>query len=169
MKANKIMITQAELKELLTYNPETGIFNWLVKPSNRVNISDAVGSITDEGYIRISIKSKRYRAHRLAWLYIYAEHPKNVIDHINHICDDNRIVNLREASRSQNGCNQGVNIANTSGLKGVYWNKSANKWHAQIRMSGKKKYLGYFTDKNEAYQAYCKAADEYHKEFANHG
>jgi hypothetical protein len=163
MKANKIMITQAELKDLLTYNPETGIFNWIKRNGN------IAGSLHNKGYSRIEINGRKYLAHRLAWLYVNGSFPNEFIDHINGVRDDNRIVNIREASRSQNAWNQGVNIVNTSGLKGVYWNKKANKWLAKIEFLGKSKYIGVFLDKNEAHQAYCKAADKYHKEFSNHG
>jgi hypothetical protein len=163
MKANKIMITQEELKDLLTYNPETGIFNWIKRNGN------IAGSTNVRGYVTISISDKDYLAHRLAWFYVKGANPINLIDHVNGVCDDNRIINLREASRSQNAWNQIISTRNTSGLKGVSWDKHRNKWKAQIQILRKVKHIGYFTDKNEAYQAYCKAADEYHKEFANHG
>ena len=163
MTDKKIMITQAELKDLLTYNPETGIFNWIKRNGN------IAGYTTVKGYVRILINYKLYPAHRLAWLYVNGSFPNKFIDHINHVCDDNRIINLREATVSQNSQNQTIRSCNTSGLKGVYWNKKANKWLAKIEFLGKSKYIGVFLDKNEAHQAYCKAADKYHKEFANHG
>jgi hypothetical protein len=163
MKANKIMITQAELKELLTYNPETGIFNWIKRNGN------IAGSRHNQGYTIITVNRQKYLAHRLAWFYVKGSFPSEFIDHINHICHDNRITNLRQATFSQNQHNRRLNVNNSSGFKGVYWNKSANKWQSQIQMSGIKKGLGLFTDKNEAHQAYCKAANKYHKEFANHG
>jgi hypothetical protein len=163
MKPNKIMLTQSDLKELLTFNPNTGIFNWIKRNRN------VAGHRNCKGYVLIRIKGKRYRAHRLAWFYVNGDDPENLIDHINHITDDNRIINLRKATLSQNVRNQRISAKNTSGLKGVCWNKKSKKWQSQIKVLGKLKYLGVFTDKNEAHQAYCKAADDYHKEFANHG
>jgi hypothetical protein len=163
MKANKIMITQAELKDLLTYNSDTGIFNWIKRNGN------VAGYTTVKGYVRILINYKLYPAHRLAWLYVNGSFPNKFIDHINHVCDDNRIINLREATVSQNAQNQIITTRNTSGFKGVSWDKRLRKWRACIVVLGKTKYLGCFIDKKEAHQAYCKAADEYHKEFANHG
>ena len=100
---------------------------------------------------------------------MHGSFPEDMIDHINGSKGDNRIENLRQATRSQNLANQKINSVNTSGLKGVSWRKDRNKWHTQIRVSGKLKHLGYYIDKHEAHVAYCKAADKYHGEFANYG
>jgi len=95
------MLTQSQLKEILTYNPDTGIFTWLVASNGRIRVGDIAGT-TDNGYVRIMIERTKYRAHRLAWLYVHGESPKEQIDHINHIRDDNRINNLRCVSCHEN-------------------------------------------------------------------
>jgi len=120
-------------------------------------------------YIDIGIEGKVYKAHKLAWLYIYGDFPKGFLDHKNTIRNDNRITNLRKATRTQCLRNQKIRSDNTSGLKGVSWNNDKEKWSVNIQVSGKPKRLGFFTDKHEAHAAYCKAADKYFKEYANYG
>ena len=159
------MITQEQLKELLHYNPNTGIFVWI---NGRTN-GKVAGYINLTRYIDIRIDGKAYKAHRLAWLYVHGKFPDNLIDHINGVKDDNRIINLRPATHAQNLHNQKINIKNTSGLKGVYWHNINNKWIAKITVDGVSKYLGSFMDKHEAHKCYCAAADKYHGEFANYG
>ena len=141
------MLTQSELKEKLHYNPETGIFTWLLHRSKR---GETAGSITNKKYAVVGIGLKQYAAHRLAWLYMYGVWPKDQIDHINHVRDDNRISNLREASHKENGKNQSIKKSNNSGVTGVYWAKIHKKWYAQIRVNGKNKHLGCFDAKEDA-------------------
>ena len=162
-------ITQAELKELLNYNPETGAFTWLKTLSNRGKIGSLAGSFDKDGYINIGINSKTYKSHRLAWLYMTGNWPKNEIDHVNGGPSDNRFSNLREATRSENSMNTRMSSSNSSGYKGVWWAKRVGKWESQIKCNKNKKHLGYFDDKEDAYKAYCLAAKEDHKEFANLG
>jgi len=145
------MLTQAELKSLLHYNQETGIFTWL-KHNSGVSILKA-GTNKGNGYIQISLKRKRYLAHRLAWLYVYGEWPKQQIDHINGIRDDNRIVNLRDVSRSKNLLNQNhsnINKRNKSGVVGVSYFPRDNNWVAQFMVNGVTKYLGRYATVEEA-------------------
>jgi len=157
------MVTQELLKKLLSYNPDTGVFTWVKRNGN------IAGCPTCRGYVRISICRKTYRAHRLAWLYTHGSFPDNQIDHINGVRNDNRIINLRQATNTQNQQNKKISINNTSGIKGVCWHKTENKWIARIYIGGKPKRLGCFHDKNEAAAAYQKAAKKYFGEFANNG
>lgn len=152
------MITQFELKQILTYDSKTGLFH------NKEG--SIVGHRNPLGYVRIYIKSKLYSASRLAWLYETGEWPKKEIDHINGVRDDNRFDNLREASRSQNCYNKSLMSNNTSGHKGVSWRKSGSCWQAIITVNKKQKHLGYFSDLNEAIEARKKAEKTYHGEFA---
>ena len=161
------MITQSELKELLEYNPDTGLFIWLKSNGNRrLKAGDAAGAKMDAGYIRIQIKGKMYSAHRLAYLYMTGNFPENSIDHINHIRDDNRWVNLRDATHSQNKANQVKPKNNTSGYKGVSRNRVHKKWIAQIMYMNKSIYLGSYTTPQEASEAYNKKSIEIYGEFS---
>jgi hypothetical protein len=143
------MITQSELKKILHYCPETGVFT-------RLNHGRKVGEKLHNGYNRIVVLKKEYKAHRLAWLYVYGEFPKMHIDHINRIRNDNRIVNLREADYFLNRFNRGVekiSSKNKSGITGVCFNEKQNKWRAYIYKNYANIYLGLFETKEEATQA----------------
>lgn len=161
------MVTQDELKEILDYDPETGIFRWK-SPRQKIKVGDVAGTLNHNGYRFIKINGKLYLEHRLAWLYVYGEWPKDMIDHVNGTRDDNRIENLREATRSENKWNQTKPITNTSGYKGACWHKASQKWDARIAINNKRKHLGLFDSPEEAYEAYCKAAKELHGEFAKY-
>jgi len=161
------MITQKELRELLDYDSHTGVFKWKVSFQNRVK-GDVAGCIDKEsGYIKIRLKGKLYRAHRLVWLYVYGKWP-NKIDHLNHIRDDNSLFNLREASSTENSRNQSKRKDNTSGYVGVTWNKARKKWKAQIRLKDTVKFLGYFQELEDAIKARKEAESKY-KFHENHG
>ena len=155
-------LTQERLQELLSYDPETGIFTNL-KSRGRVKIGAVAGSKNPNGYIYIAIDSKKYRAHRLAWLYVHGNFPANQIDHINEVKDDNRIVNLRLATNLENHQNQSSpRTNNTSGYLGVIWDKFSGKWRARIKVNGKQKHLGCFDTGEEASEAYVTAKRELH-------
>ena len=163
------MITQSELKEILHYDPDTGIFTWIKKTSKKIIIGDEAGTKDKiNGYRNITINYTPYREHRLVWLYIHGIFPINFIDHINGIKDDNRLINLREANHSQNMANRIKRKDNDSGLKGVTWRKDVSKWKASITIDKKTLYLGYFDNKEDAHEAYKQAAIKYHGEFANY-
>ena len=138
-------LTQAKLKELLHYDPATGIFTWVCSPSRGVKQGDIAGSLTKDGYMKIKINGIHHQSHRLAWLITQGEFPENQIDHINHIRNDNRITNLREVTQSENLRNAALSKNNTSGVCGVYWNKENSKWRSNIRVNKKLTSLGYFT------------------------
>lgn len=161
------MITQEELKELLNYNPETGIFTYKKKRA-KCTPGKIAGTYHVNGYTHIQLNRKIYKAHRLAWLYVYGYFPQ-FIDHIN--CDrgDNRLCNLREVNIYQNNHNSKINKNNTSGIKGITWHKKAQKWCAQIDANGKHIYLGIFDDIDLAKLVIEEARKKYHVEFANHG
>lgn len=137
------ILTQDKLKELLTYNPDTGVFTWLTPTSNRVKRNSVCNCHDKHGYIVVRINRRLYKAHQLAWLYTFGSFAKE-LDHINKIRNDNRIVNLRLATRSQQMHNAGMLKNNTSGVKGVSWHKAAKKWHARIWVNGKCLSVGYF-------------------------
>lgn len=159
-------LTQARLKELLHYCPETGRFTWL-KPRG-VAKGSSPGAMNGNGYIQIKIDYRRYMAHRLAWLYIYGEFPSDMLDHINRIKTDNRLENLRLATNSENQQNAGLSKGNTSGAKGVSWHKVSGCWRVQIRAGGKKKHIGSFKDFELAELVASEARELYCGEFCRH-
>ena len=130
----------------------TGVFIWKKSIAKIVKIGNIAGSQRVDGYLSFQIDKKMYLAHRLAWFYIYGYFPQ-MLDHINQIRNDNRIINLREASKSENGQNRLKQKNNNSGIKGVHWAKREKKWLSFISLNGKRKHLGYFFDKNEAINA----------------
>jgi hypothetical protein len=155
-------LTQERLKELLHYDPETGLFTRLkMAQGSPRKIGDVAGNLS-QGYIRIGVDGVSYRAHRLVWLYMYGYWPTKSIDHINRIKDDNRFVNLREASRSQNAQNVGLKKTNTSGYKGISWETRRKKWVVQLRLNIKPIFLGYYDDIDEAIARYKEAQKIYH-------
>lgn len=161
------MITQDFLKSILHYDPETGVFTRVVDRSNMKKGSIA-GSRRKDGYVLISILKRGYYCHRLAFLYVHGYIP-NKIDHINCNPSDNRISNLREANQSENMRNTCIQSTNTSGIKGVVWDKDRSKWRAQIRHLGKMYNLGRYNCINEASLAIKMHRNKLHGEFANHG
>lgn len=160
------MITQDRLKQLLHYNPDTGIFTRLIATSNNTKVGDIVGSKHHTGYLYAMIDYKTYSIHHLAWLYVYGEFPKLEIDHINGIKNDNKISNLRDVDKTTNMQNEvRARINSSSGLLGVRWRNDRNKWIASIRVNGKVKRLGSFDNKIEAYECYLEAKRLYHQGF----
>jgi len=150
----------------VSYNPETGCFRWVGRGKGR-RVGEAAGHLEGLGYVSISIDGKRYKAHRLVWLYVHGYLPKQPVDHINCIKNDNRIANLRLATHFLNNGN--VPSYNKTGFKGVTYKRqrtSYKKWRAQITIGGKPIYLGYFATPEEAHAAYSVAAKSYFGEFA---
>lgn len=144
------MIIQSELKEILSYCPETGIFTWKVRRRGVRGNCVAGTANGPEGYIQIRINGRPYLAHRLAWLYVHGSWPADQIDHENHIRDDNRIVNLRAVSSIENSRNQTKPINNNSGVVGVNWNKKEETWKASLQVNGKRIHLGSYRNKGAA-------------------
>lgn len=155
------MLTQERLKELLDYDPETGVFVWKIN-KGRIKAGTPTGYRHSGGYLRIKINYVHYFAHRLAWLYMYGYWPKHEIDHINRIRNDNRINNLRAVTRQENRLNTSKSVANTSGYVGVTWHKQNRYWAAQITIRGKHMHLGGFDTPEEAHLVYAKAKEELH-------
>lgn len=146
-------MTQEKLKEILKYSKESGVFIWKISKAKRIKIGDFAGCVNKKGYIVIRIDNKIYFAHRLAWLYVYGEMPKEQIDHKNQQKDDNRIDNLREASCAENNKNKPMQINNTSGVMGVSWHNKCKRWQAYIAIDGVQLHLGTFVKFSDAVDA----------------
>lgn len=159
---NSTSLTVARLREVLHYEPETGVFTWKVRASSRGCAGSAAGSLHRAGYLVVKVDNRLHQAHRLAWLHVYGVWPPEDVDHINRTRDDNRIVNLRLASRAENCQNTGMRRNNKLGCKGVCWNARAQKWQAQIMRQSQNLHLGYFDDINHAIAARKKAEEQLH-------
>lgn len=155
-------LTAERLRELLVYEPSTGAFTWRIRRAGNAMAGSPAGHLTVRGYISIGINGRRYLAHRLAWLYIHGVLPKSEIDHINRIPSDNRIANLREANRSENMQNTRMLSNNTSGFRGVFWDKHRSRWRARICLNNQVCHIGIFASVEEARDAYESAAAALH-------
>ena len=172
-------ITPDILRQLLRYEPETGKLYWKPRPAEMFKNKQAYGAwntkfagkeafatISDNRYRCGEVFDRWYRAHRVVWAVHYGEWPKDEIDHVDGDGLNNRISNIREATRSENTRNQGNRKTNTSGFKGVSRVSGAKPYQARIRVNGKRISLGYHATAEAAHAAYCEAAKKYHGEFA---
>ena len=161
-----------ELLEFVRYdaNSPSGL-RWTKRTGNRIKVGGIAGSKDKvTGYWRIRFQGKLYQCHRVIYKLHHKINIQNTeIDHWDKIRDNNTIENLRIANRSEQSWNQGIRSDNTSGIKGVHWDKQRNKWVARIEANGKKYYLGLFDNIDEAEKVAIKAREEMHKEFACHG
>ena len=168
-------LTQGLVKELLSYNPETGLFIWKQRSlkwfkdersCNKWNTRYAgsiAGTIKD-GYFNLSIFNRSYKAHRVAWLYYYGYIPNQIIDHVDGNRLNNKITNLRLSNKILNAQNRKrAQINSKSGVLGVVWREDTKKWSARIKIGDKYKSLGSFNDITSAESAYLKAKRKYHE------
>ena len=164
---NDSILTQERLKELLDYNPDTGLFTWLVSTNNRVKVGD-IAVANSHGYVLIRIDKRLHKAHRLAFLYMEGAMPEDQVDHIDHSRDNNSWSNLRHTTQAGNNRNATKRKTNTSGFTGVSWNKDSSKWISQVRVDGRQKNLGRYI---EIWDAICarKSANLKYGYHENHG
>ena len=159
-------ITKKRLKDVLSYNAETGIFTWNVNLRGKAaKIGFVAGTPSIRGSVHITVDGKKYLAHRLVWLYIYGEFPDDMLDHIDGNPLNNKITNLRECNNTQNGRNRLAQNNNTSGFKGVSWHKTRGKWRASITLHGKHHHIGHFDSAEKASSAYESYTKEIYGEF----
>lgn len=170
-------ITHERLTEILDYDPATGIFTWrprslrddktgAIKSWNKRYAGRTVGHKGKRGRLEITIGTQNFMAHRLAWFYVTGKWPVAQIDHRNVMPGDNRWTNLREATNAQNQANRGPQKDNKAGAKGVCWREKRQRWCAQIHVGGRQIFLGEFSQKADAADAYARAARIHFGEFA---
>lgn len=148
MSKSDSKLTADRARELLSYSHETGALTWRVNRSS-AKAGNVAGRINEDGYYRVKIDRVEHYAHRVIWLMVHGEFPAEEIDHVNRDPADNRLDNLRPATRAENSFNRGVQSSSKSGIKGVHWNKSSRSWLAILRG----KYLGSFPSKELALAA----------------
>ena len=147
-----------ELRKRLAYRSD-GVLIWKRPTGPRIKAGCAAGTVNEEGYLRIQLHSALYFSHRIVWAILKREDPLEFfLDHINGDRLDNRIENLRKATKKQNACNQ-------KAAKGYYFSKRNKKWRAAIRLNGKSKHLGLFDTEQQAREAYLRAKEKLHGEF----
>ena len=181
MSGSKFNVEPSLLREMLAYDPETGILRWRERPPehfhlpgwaaywNRKHAGKIAGSPTGKfGHLIVGIRGRPRLVHRLIWAIVHDEYPEQ-IDHINNNPADNRLCNLRACDQAQNQHNQRARKTNKSGFKGVSLHKTSGRWRAAIFINSKQQHLGLFDSLEDAHKAYCEAAARLHGEFANFG
>ncbi len=160
-------LTQSRLREVLEYDPSTGLFKWLVKKARWLSVGDSAGALS-KGRLKITIDGNRFFAHRLAWLYCYGKWPIGEIDHMDGNPLNNKINNLRDVPHSINAENQKIGRrCQHSGLTGVYIDNRTGRFFSAIRINGKFTYLGRFDSKELAHQAWLAAKRKHHSGFVD--
>lgn len=153
-----------DYKNLFEY--KNGNLYWIESPNSLVPAGSIAGSLRNDGYVGIFVKGTYYFAHRIVWEMHNGQIPDGlVIDHIDQNRSNNLIENLRVCTFQQNHFNRGKQANNKSGFKGVSWHKQKQKWVAQIKIEGRNKFLGFFTDPVKAYEKYCSVAIEHYGEY----
>ena len=156
-------LTAERLRQVLHYDPETGVFTWKERISIRIVVGKVAGVLMKRGYITIGVDGKHHYAHRLAWLYMTGEWPPRTIDHRDRVRTNNRWKNLRLDPDNLNSHNEGTRRNNTSGVPGVNWDKRRGCWVAKICIKRKQIYLGSFgLDLEAAAAAHRAAKDRLH-------
>jgi hypothetical protein len=165
MKARDPHWRHEDLIAAMSYDPATGIFTARITTGNR-RAGMAAGTLHASGYEVIKFQGRSVYAQRMAWFWVYGVWPPTELDHINGDKADNRIANLRPATKVQNSMNRGANKNNAAGVKGVCWRPDTGRWRAYITINGRKKSLGSFDDIEDAAAAYRTAATKSVGEFA---
>ena len=165
MNKKESLLSWDDVDRLLTVDAKNGKIYWKTSPCRWIHIGDEAGSKTGIGYTQIVLHQQSYYRHRLIWFYIHKKWPENFIDHINQVKGDDRIENLRLATKSHNMRNTKIGSRNTSGYKGVSWNKGRKMWSAEINYH-KTIHLGHYPVKEAAALVYNVAANHLYGEFA---
>lgn len=171
--------TKEYVRELLDYDPLTGILRWKPRSESRfasASLADSwnkqyagkvAGRLGSNGYRYIKIEKVNYREHRIIWLWVHGEWPPQV-DHDDRDTSNNRLSNLKKATNVTNSKNKGLRSDNTSGIPGVQWSDRKQRWTVEIYVDGARKYVGQFREKGDAVTA-RKNAERQHGYHPNHG
>jgi hypothetical protein len=160
------MLTKEYLREIFNYID--GELFWKVDLATRAKKGFKAGSLGSDGrYFNVQFNKKKYRLHRIIFLWHHGYLPEE-LDHIDTNKLNNKIENLRPANKSQNQSNTNLSIANTTGVKGVYWSKRDQIWYVNIKLNNKTYYLGSFKEKEQAIETIKRERKKFHKEFARH-
>jgi hypothetical protein len=164
-------LTAEYVRSILDYDAETGTLTWRYNSNKPLNwnaryAGERAGSVTNMGYIRLSINNKEYMAHRIIWLHQMGGMLKSEIDHINGIKADNRFCNLRLATRQQNEWNRPGHKNVSSKHKGVFWVARDKRWRAEITHNGRFQYLGQYECEELANLVYSEHADKLFGEYS---
>lgn len=157
-------LTADRLREVLSYDATTGLFQWEKPPKVHPGLKAYVAGGISSGYVAIKIDGRKHKAHRLAWLYVHGEWPAGDIDHINGCPLDNRLINLRIATNPQNQANRRRDRGKTT-PKGVRKIKSG-RYQARITVGKQQMVLGTFDTAEKAQDAYMRASRRHYREFA---
>lgn len=156
------------IKKFVRYEKRTGKFFWLHDRRGHAKSGEEAGTVDKYNHRIIKIKQKRYRAHRMVWLFETGVWPEQLLDHKNTDGDDNRFKNLRLANESLNGFNRGVQSNNTSGYKNVFWDVQKCKWRVSLNCGGRQIHGGFFNKKRDAAAAAKLLREKHHGEYACH-
>ncbi len=168
-------LTYELVRELLDYDPATGLLIWRRRDRRWFNTDHAwrgwntryaeqpSGTLTD-GYLNVSLCDQLFRAHRVIFLWMTGRWPEPAVDHDNHHGTDNRWSNLFESTHQQNQRNQSLHKNNTSGRVGVWWSENSSKFVAEIRVDYRKLHLGYFS----TFESACAAREAAEREYGFH-
>lgn len=155
----------ADIRDWVSYNPDSGLVKWIKSPNNNAKVGDEAGGIDGGGYIAFHLHGRRWPAHRAAWVISQGSNvPAGFeIDHIYGNKQNNKLDNLRLVTRSENSQNRKVARKDSkTGLLGVTKHKRSGLFNAYIRLDGKSKSLGYFKDPQKAYEAYVAFKRTFH-------
>ncbi len=159
-------LTAQKLREILHYDPDTGVWTWLVALSSTRGIGSIAGTVSVHGYRIITYRGEKYRSGKLAWLYMTGEWPTQEIDHDDRDKLNDRWGNLFDRSRSQNALNRDLQSNNFSGTRGIHFDTVRGKWNVQVKKDNVTHYIGRYDDYDEAVAARDEAASRLHGSFA---